>query len=136
MRNILNLGVVICCLMFSSCVGQKKTNNTSFNYLAQTRGYTYNIYLDNNELEINNNTNIKRITLTTDQTKEFEKQLLKINFKQLENNILNEDLAVDKATKGIFDLNFKSKKYHFDFNHNKLPENIQELIVLLEKFTQ
>lgn len=136
MKNLLQLSIVICCLTFSSCNSQETTNNTSLNYIAQTRGYIYTIQLNNNKLEINNNTNIKKTTLSTNQKKELEQQLLKIDFKQLTNNIHNEDLAVDKAIKGTFDLNFESKQYHFDFNHNELPEKIQQLIALLEKFTQ
>ncbi len=136
MKYFLNLSIVFYCLTFSSCASQEITNNTSLKYIAQTRGYIYSIQLNNNEFELNNNNTIKKTTLTTYQLKELEKQLLNIDFKQLENNILNEDLAIDKAIKGIFDLNFESKQYHFDFNHNKLPKNIQELIELLEKFAK
>lgn len=136
MRNLLQLSIIFCCLTVTSCTSQKITNNTSLNYTAQTRGYIYTIQLNNNKLELNNNTNIKRTTLSIDQKKELEQQLLKINFKQLRDSINTEDLALDKAIKGMLDLNFDSKQYHFNFNHNKLPKNIQNLTMLLESFTQ
>jgi len=111
-------------------------NTTSLNYSAQTRGYIYAMRLKNNELELNNNTNIKKTTLTKSQINEINDLLLKIDFKKIENNISINDLALDKAIKGTFELNFKAAHFSFDFNHNNLPENIQQLITHLEGFTQ
>tara|TARA_R110001583_G_scaffold48522_1_gene152016 strand:+ start:4865 stop:5272 length:408 start_codon:yes stop_codon:yes gene_type:complete len=132
----INTFILFTLVLFQSCQSQEKMNTTSLNYFAQTRGFIYAIHLKNNELELNNNTHIKKITLTTNQKKEINELLLKIDFKKIENNISIQDLAVDKAIKGTFELNFKAEDYSFDFNHNNLPENIQQLITHLEEFTQ
>ena len=123
-------------VLFQSCQSQEKMNATSLNYSAQTRGYIYSIHLKSNELELNNNTNIKKTTLTKSQINEINDLILKIDFKKIENNISKADLAVDKAIKGSLELNFETAHYSFDFNHNKLPENIQQIITHLEGFTQ
>jgi hypothetical protein len=129
----INIFILFTLVLFQSCQGQEKMNTTSLNYSAQTRGYIYAIHLKNNELELNNNTKIKKITLTADQTNEINELLHKIDFKKIENNISINDLAVDKAIKGTFELNFKMEHFSFDFNHNNLPKNIQQLITHLEE---
>ena len=58
----------------------------------------------------------------------------KIDFNLLKSNISNDDLAVDKAIKGEFELNLNGKVYAFEFDHNNAPENIQELLSKLQSF--
>ena len=132
----LNIFILFTLVLFQSCKSQEKMNTTSLNYSAQTRGYIYTIHLKNNQLELNNNTNIKKITLTKSQINKINDVLLTIDFKKIESNISNEDLALDKAIKGTLELNFKGEHFSFDFSHNNLPENIQQLITHLERFTQ
>ena len=132
----LNIFILCTIVLFQSCKSQEKMNTTSLNYSAQTRGYIYTIHLKNNQLELNNNTNIKKTTLTKSQINEINELLLEIDFKKIESNISNEDLAVDKAIKGTLKLNFKGEQFSFDFSHNKLPENIQQLTTHLEGLTQ
>jgi hypothetical protein len=58
----------------------------------------------------------------------------KIDFDSLKSNISIDDLAVDKAIKGEFELNFNGKLYTFEFDHNNAPESIQELLNKLQSF--
>ena len=129
----LNIFILFTLVLFQSCQSQEKMNATTLNYSAQTRGYIYTLHLKKNQLELNNNTNIKKITLTADQKNEIKELLLKVDFKKIENNISIDDLAVDKAIKGTFDLNFEAEHFTFDFNHNSLPKEINQLFKFLEK---
>ena len=52
----------------------------------------------------------------------------------LESNISIDDLAVDKAIKGEFELNFNGELFTFEFDHNNAPESIQELLSKLQSF--
>jgi len=121
-------------LFFNACHSQNPESNTTINYMAQTRGFIYSINLKNKALEINNNNEIQQIILTKNQLIELEEVLQNINFEKIESRISTEDLAVDKAIKGVFKLTYKKKQFTFNFNHNSLPKEIDILIQELERF--
>ena len=54
--------------------------------------------------------------------------------KKIKNNISTENLAVDKAIKGVFELHFNNKQYSYEFDHNKLPTKIETIKIKLESF--
>ncbi|SNR50842.1 hypothetical protein [Lutibacter flavus] len=117
-----------------SCNSQEKTNDIIINYTAQTRGYIYSLQLENNTLEINDNNAIKKVELSEKQQIKIDSLLNSINFSEIENNISIDDLAVDKAIKGTFNTYFKEKVFEYEFDHNKLPKDIQELFKRLEAY--
>jgi len=125
------MGILILTLS-NSCQGQEKKEEITLNYTAQTRGYKYVLQLKNDTLELNNNQVLKKITLTEEQQKEVYELLSKIDFKKIKNNVSTDDLAVDKAIKGTFELNYHNKLYSYNFDHNKLPKKIEELKLKLE----
>jgi len=118
----------------TSCQSQDKKDTISLNYNAQTRGFQLAIQLENNLLEITENNETHQIELTENQLNEVIKMIKKIDFNLLKSNISNDDLAVDKAIKGEFELNLNGKVYAFEFDHNNAPENIQELLSKLQSF--
>ena len=117
-----------------SCQSQDKKDSISLNYSAQTRGFQLAIQLENNLLEVNKNGETHQIELTENQLNEVIKMIKKIDFDVLKSNISIDDLAVDKAIKGEFDLNLNGELYAFEFDHNNAPENIQELLNKLQSF--
>ena len=94
----------------------------------------YVLHLKNNVLKIDKNNVIKEITLNKSQYANIDSLANKINFNEIENNISIDELAVDRAIKGIFTIDLKEKKYEFEFNHQKLPDAIQNLLDQLEGF--
>ncbi len=136
--KLLNISLLFL-LAFSfstSCQSQEKKNTLMLNYKAQTRGFLYQIQFKNNSIEINNNNAIKTAVLTKNQLVKINSLLKVINFKEIKNNISTNDLAVDRAIKGVFKLHFNKILYEFEFNHNRLPKEIKQLIQLLEEFAQ
>jgi len=117
-----------------SCQSQDKKDSISLNYSAQTRGFQLAIQLENNLLEVTKNNETHQIELTEKQFNEVLEMVKKIDFDLLKSNISIDDLAVDKAIKGDFELNFNGKLYAFEFDHNNAPENIQELLNKLQSF--
>lgn len=117
----------------NSCESQEK-EQIFFNYYAQTRGFVYSLQLKNNEIELNNNGLVKKISLTEQQYNELYKLFSEINFKKIKSNISTDDLAVDKAIKAICSINMNEKLYSFEFDHNNLPKEIQSIKLRLEKF--
>mgnify|MGYP000565896130 CR=1 FL=1 len=81
-----------------------------------------------------NNNTIKKVELSKIQLLEINQAFDKIDFSEIENNISIDDLAVDKAIKGTFKVHFKEKFFKYEFNHNKLPKDIQELFKRLEAY--
>ncbi|MFK5958999.1 MAG: hypothetical protein QM495_09050 [Lutibacter sp.] len=134
--KLLNISLLFLLAFSTSCQSQEKKNTLMLNYKAQTRGYLYQIQLENNSIEINNNNTIKTAALAKSQLVKINSLLKVINFKEIENNISINDLAVDRAIKGVFKLHFNKILYEFEFNHNKLPKEIKQLIQLLEEFAQ
>ena len=133
--KLLNVAFILLLAFNTSCQGQEKKNTMMLNYKAQTRGFLYQIKLENNSIEVNNNNTIKTAVLTKNQTDKINNLLNDINFKEIENNISINDLAVDRAIKGVFSLNFNGNSYTFDFNHHNLPKDIEAFIKLLQEFT-
>jgi hypothetical protein len=131
MKLLFSMGILLLTLS-NSCEGQENKDEITINYTAQTRGYIYTLQLKNKELEINNNQAIKNIVLTEEQQNEVLKLLSEIDFKKIKSNISTDDLAVDKAIKGAFELNYHNKLYSYNFDHNKLPKKIEELKLKLE----
>jgi len=117
-----------------SCEKQEENKEIEINYSAQTRGFKYGLHLKNNILKIDKNNVIKEITLNKAQYANIYSLVTKINFNEIENNISIDELAVDRAIKGIFTIDLKEKKYEFEFNHQKLPDAIQNLLDQLEGF--
>jgi tyrosine-protein phosphatase YwqE len=118
----------------TSCQSQDKKDSISLNYNAQTRGFQMAIQLENNLLEVTKNNETHQIELTDIQLNEIIKMVKKIDFDLIKSNVSIDDLAVDKAIKGEFELNFNGKLYAFEFDHNNAPENIQELLNKLQSF--
>ncbi len=117
-----------------SCEKREENKEIEINYSAQTRGFKYVLHLKNNVLKIDKNNVIKEITLNKSQYANIDSLANKINFNEIENNISIDELAVDRAIKGIFTIDLKEKKYEFEFNHQKLPDAIQNLLDQLEGF--
>ncbi|MDO9137887.1 MAG: hypothetical protein Q7U21_08700 [Lutibacter sp.] len=118
----------------TSCQSQDKKDSISLNYNAQTRGFQMAIQLENNLLEVTKNNETHQIELTDIQLNEIIEMVKKIDFDLIKSNVSIDDLAVDKAIKGDFELNFNGKLYAFEFDHNNTPENIQELLNKLQSF--
>ena len=115
-----------------SCESQEKNNDISLTYIAQTRGFIYSLQLKDNILEVNDNNSVKTLQLSETHISELTKILSEIDFDKIENNISIDDLSVDKAIKGNFDLVLNKKKYSFEFDHHNLPEKIKQLLSYLE----
>jgi len=118
----------------TSCQSQDKKDSISLNYIAQTRGFQLAIQLDNNLLEVTKNSTLHNIELTDNQLSEIIEMVKKIDFNAIESNISMEDLAVDKAIKGEFELDLNGKIYSFEFDHNNAPASIEELLNKLQSF--
>ncbi|MDP3946731.1 MAG: hypothetical protein Q8Q51_12630 [Lutibacter sp.] len=118
----------------TSCQSQDKKDSISLNYNAQTRGFQMAIQMENNLLEVTKNNETHQIELTDIQLNEVVEMVKKIDFDLIKSNVSIDDLAVDKAIKGDFELNFNGKLYAFEFDHNNAPENIQELLKKLQSF--
>jgi tyrosine-protein phosphatase YwqE len=118
----------------TSCQSQDKKDTISLNYNAQTRGFQLSIQLENNLLEVTKNNETHQIELTDIQLNEVVEMVKKIDFDLIKSNVSIDDLAVDKAIKGEFELNFNGKLSAFEFDHNNAPENIQELLNKLQSF--
>ncbi|HEY9169788.1 MAG TPA: hypothetical protein VIN72_09895 [Lutibacter sp.] len=118
----------------SSCQSQHKKDSISLNYTAQTRGFQLAIKLENNFLEVTKKNETVQIELAENQFNEVIEMIKKIDFDTIESNISIDDLAVDKAIKGEFELNLNQEIYSFEFDHNNAPENIRELLNKLQSF--
>ncbi|MBE0423930.1 MAG: hypothetical protein IBX66_08315 [Lutibacter sp.] len=118
----------------TSCQSQDKKDTISLNYNAQTRGFQLAIQLENNLLEVTKNNETHQIELTEKQLNEVIEMVKKIDFEVMKSNISIDDLAVDKAIKGEFELNFNNELYTFEFDHNNAPGSIQELLNKLQSF--
>jgi len=124
-------------LFFSlSCESQEKKTDLSLTYIAQTRGFIYSLQLKDNKIELNNNNSIKKLELSETDIEQVTKILSEIDFEKIENNISVDDLAVDKAIQGNFDLVFKQKKHSFQFNHHNVPEKIKQLLTYIEEIKE
>jgi len=130
-----NIVLILLLAFNTSCQSQEKKNTIMLNYKAQTRGFLYQIEFKNDSIEINNNNLVKSAILTKSQLLKIDSLLNDINFKKIEDNISTNELAVDRAIKGVFELNYNQNSYFFEFSHNNLPKEIENLMKLLESFT-
>ena len=126
--------LILLLVSLTSCQSQNKKDNISLNYNAQTRGFQLAIQLENNLLEVTKNNETHQIELTENQLNEIISTVKKIDFEVIKSNISIDDLAVDKAIKGEFEVNFNGELYAFEFDHNNAPEKIQELLNKLQRF--
>ena len=118
----------------TSCQSQDKIDTISLNYNAQTRGFQLAIQMENNLLEVTKNNETHQIELTENQLNEVIEMIKKIDFEGIKSNVSLDDLAVDKAIKGDFELNLNAELYKFEFDHNNAPKSIQELLKKLQSF--
>lgn len=132
--KIFKITLILLLASLTSCQSQNKKDTVSLNYNAQTRGFQLSILLENNLLEVTKNNETHQIELAEIQLNEIIKMVKKIDFLVLKSNISIDDLAVDKAIKGEFELNFNGELFTFEFDHNNAPESIQELLSKLQSF--
>lgn len=132
--KLFKMTLILLFASLTSCQSQDKKDTISLNYNAQTRGFQLSIQLENNLLEVTKNNETHHIELTDKQLNEVIEMVKKIDFDSLKSNISIDDLAVDKAIKGEFELNFNGELYTFEFDHNNAPESIQELLNKLKSF--
>ena len=132
--KLFKMTLILLFASLTSCQSQDKKDSISLNYNAQTRGFQMAIQMENNLLEVTKNNETHQIELTDIQLNEVVEMVKKINFDLIKSNVSIDDLAVDKAIKGNFELNFNGKLYAFEFDHNNAPENIQELLNKLQSF--
>lgn len=132
--KLFKMTLILLFASLTSCQSQDKKDTISLNYNAQTRGFQLAIQLENNLLEVTKNNETHQIELTDIQLNEVVEMVKKIDFDLIKSNVSIDDLAVDKAIKGEFELNFNGKLYAFEFDHNNAPENIQELLNKLQSF--
>ncbi|HSQ45852.1 MAG TPA: hypothetical protein VLM44_02920 [Lutibacter sp.] len=132
--KLFKMTLILLFASLTSCQSQDKKDTISLNYNAQTRGFQLSIQLENNLLEVTKNNETHQIELTDIQLNEFVEMVKKIDFDLIKSNISIDDLAVDKAIKGEFELNLNGELYTFEFDHNNAPESIQELLSKLQSF--
>lgn len=132
--KLYKMTLILLLVSITSCQSQDKKDTISLNYNAQTRGFQLAIQLKNNLLEMTKNNETHQIELTENQLNEIIEMVKKIDFEVLKNNISIDDLAVDKAIKGEFELNINGEFYNFEFDHNNAPESIKELLNKLQNF--
>ncbi len=132
--KLFKMTLILLLVSITSCKSQDIKDAVSLNYSAQTRGFQLAIQLENNLLEITENNETHQIELTENQLNEVIKMVKKIDFNVLKSNISIDDLAVDKAIKGEFELNLNGELYAFEFDHNNAPVSIQELLNKLQSF--
>lgn len=133
MRNLLNLGIILCCLTFSSCKSQEAI---TINYEARTRGYHQLLTLNNNLLDIIENGDKKSIELTKNQFNVIEKLLSEINFLEIKNNTSTDNFAVDASMPVTMSIFYKEKEHKFNFDSSNLPKEIKKLMLKLEEFSK
>ncbi|MDO9037795.1 MAG: hypothetical protein Q7U59_05540 [Lutibacter sp.] len=132
--KLFKMTLILLFASLTSCQSQDKKDSISLNYNAQTRGFQMAIQMENNLLEVTKNNETHQIELTDIQLNEIIEMVKKIDFEEIKSNVSIDDLAVDKAIKGDFELNFNGKLYAFEFDHNNAPESIQELLKKLQSF--
>jgi hypothetical protein len=132
--KLFKMTLILLLVSITSCQSQDKKDTISLNYNAQTRGFQLAIQLENNLMEMTKNNETHQIELTENQLNEVIVMIKKIDFNLLKSNISIDDLAVDKAIKGEFELNFNGELNTFEFDHNNAPESIRELLSKLQSF--
>lgn len=118
----------------TSCQSQDKNDSISLNYSAQTRGFQLDIQQENNLLKVTKDNTTRQIELTNKQLTEIIDMVKKIDFKAIKSSVSIDDLAVDKAIKGEFEITLNGELYAFEFDHNNAPKSIVELLNKLQSF--
>jgi tyrosine-protein phosphatase YwqE len=118
----------------TSCQSQNKKDSISLNYNAQTRGFQLDIQQKNNLLKVTKDNKTQQIELTNKQLTEIIDMAKKIDFNAIKSTISIDDLAVDKAIKGEFEITLNGDLYAFEFDHNNAPKSIDELLNKLQSF--
>lgn len=116
-----------------SCKSQTKNNSIYIHYKAQTRGFLYEIQLENDTLSKINSTKTIKVKLNKNQISNLKDIIASIDFTKIKNNTDTEGLAVDKAISANFSITIKQKKYTYQLIHRKLPKKIQELLDYLDQ---
>jgi hypothetical protein len=124
--------LVFLILITSSCYTQETTNKTFLHYKAQTRGFHLEIILKNNLLEVSKNNSNKKIKISEQQLSKINDEISNINFDSIKSNISIDEVALDKAIPATFSLYYAKKEYSFNFDHNKLPIDLKNLLTKLE----
>ena len=132
--RLIKMTLILMFASLTSCQSQDKKDTISLNYNAQTRGFQLSVQLENSLLEVTKNNETHQIELTENQLNVVVEMAKKIDFDILKSNISFDDLAVDKAIKGEFELNLNGEFYNFEFDHNNAPESIKELLNKLQNF--
>ena len=132
--KLFKMTLILLLVSINSCQSQDKKDTISLNYNAQTRGFQLAIQLEHKLLEVTKNKETHQIELSENQFNEVIEVVKKIDFEEIKSNVSIDDLAVDKAIKGDFELNFNGKIYDFEFDHNNAPENIQKLLNKLQSY--
>ncbi len=130
MKPLIHFLIVITTL--SNSCGNQELNETIIKYSAQTRGFMYSLNFEKNVLEVNKNDKIYNVVLNKKQVRKINSLLENIDFNEIENNISIDDLALDKTIKGELKVSLKEKVFHFELDHNNLPDNIKNLFKQLE----
>lgn len=134
MKNQLILFCIM--LLTFSCKSQESNTELTLNYKAQTRGFTYLIQLENNQLHLTNNSIVKTHKINVLQASKIKEALENIDLNKMESKLNKEDLAVDKAIKGVLYINLNKNEYLFEINHNELPEKFKHLFKQLEELLE
>lgn len=133
MKNLFKLGIIICCLTFTSCKSQE---NITINYEARTRGYHYKLSLNENLLDIIKNSDKKNIELSKNQIDTIANILTDINFSEIQNNTSTDNFANDSSIPINMSILFKEKEYIFNFDSANIPLKINELMLKLTEFSK
>lgn len=132
----LKIYFILSLISFTSCQSQEKKEMLLLTYKAQTRGFIYELKLEDNLLTINKNSAIKKTILNNSQTEYIYNSINTLKLDQIKSNSSIDDLAADKAIEGTLFIAFEENEYHFKLNHHKLPEEIQKLFNELENINK
>lgn len=121
-------------ISMQSCKSQTaQSGSISIHYKAQTRGFLYEIQLENDTLIKINSTKTLKIKLNKNQISNLKDIIATIDFSKIKNNTDTEGLAVDKAIAANFTITTKQKTYNYQLIHRKLPKKIQEVLDYLDQ---
>lgn len=116
-----------------SCKSQTQNDSISIHYKAQTRGFLYEIQLENDTLIKINSTKTLKIKLNKNQISKLKDIIATIDFSKIKNNTDTEGLAVDKAIAANFTITTKQKTNNYQLIHRQLPKKIQEVVDYLDQ---
>jgi len=120
-------------ISMQSCKSQTQNDSISIHYKAQTRGFLYEIQLENDTLIKINSTKTLKIKLNKNQISKLKDIIATIDFSKIKNNTDTEGLAVDKAIAANFTITTKQKTNNYQLIHRQLPKKIQEVVDYLDQ---